>query len=147
VLSDLLLFSTSEPQPCLSYTSLFFASAICSVCHVHSMHHSSSVHFSCCTLPPSTHLNRLSTTVPNLFFVLHSFSTLCIVHALCKCFCMLYTSCRVLYLIIIATLQILWQLSHVSTSLSVMLRFLSLSISQDSSSSLSQSSSFLLLQF
>jgi hypothetical protein len=28
------------------------------VCHVHSMHHSSSVYFSWCTLPPSTFLNH-----------------------------------------------------------------------------------------
>jgi hypothetical protein len=42
----------------LSIYVLYFYCALCSACHVPSMHHSSYVPFSCCTLPPSTHLNH-----------------------------------------------------------------------------------------
>jgi hypothetical protein len=50
----------------LLYVLLAFY-ALCAMSH--SMHHSSSVHFSCCTLPPSTHLNH-SQQQPHLFSVL-----------------------------------------------------------------------------
>jgi hypothetical protein len=153
-------------QLCISV--LCFCCALCSACHVPSMHHSSSVHFSCCTLPPSTHLNH-SQQQPHLFFVLHSYSlcapcasymcnpstcstprhcsphrdihshfvaslpqaqhTLSVLHVLL---------CRVLCLIIIATLQLLWRLNPcVHHHWVLCLRFLSLSSSRDSSSSLS----------
>jgi len=51
---------------------LFFY-LLCSMCNVHWMHHSSSMYFNCCTLPPSTRLNPLNSS-PHLFFVLHPYS-------------------------------------------------------------------------
>jgi hypothetical protein len=52
-----------------------------------------------------------------------------LVHPYPRCFCMLYTPCRVLYLIIIATLQLLLVVKPMCpSSLGVMPRFLSLSI-------------------
>jgi hypothetical protein len=116
---------------------------LCSVRHVPSMHHSSSVYFSCCTLPPSTRLNH-SQQQPHLFFVLHSYSlcapcasymhnpSACSTHRHCfshrdvhstphchhftpssintlSLFCM-FSSCRVLFLIIMAIPQLFWRL-------------------------------------
>jgi hypothetical protein len=89
---------------------LCFYCTLCSVPHVPSMHHSSSVPFSCCTLSPSTHLNHSQPpTISSLFCILIVFVHL--VHPYPRCFCMLYTPCRVLCLIIIATLQLLWWLN------------------------------------
>jgi hypothetical protein len=82
---------------------------LCSLRHVPSMHHFPSVHFYYCTLPPSSHLNHPQPQQPQIS------SLLCIlivsvqlVHAFSPCLCMLYP-CRVLCLIIISTLQLLWQ--------------------------------------
>jgi hypothetical protein len=121
---------------------LFFC-LLCSLCHVPSMHHSPSVHFCCCALPPSSHLNH---TQPqqhrSLLCSMHSYSLCapcaCNMHQAPACsppptilhngvftrtsLChppslqppthlsiLLLSSCRVLYLIIIATLQLLWR--------------------------------------
>jgi hypothetical protein len=116
------------------------------MCHVPSMHHSSSVHFSCYTLPPSTHLN-------------HSQQ-----HPISSLFCVFILSVHLLHPLFTMLLHALPMSSALPdhhrnsstslavkpmrpSSLGVMSRFLSLSSSRDSSSSLSQSSSFPLLQF
>ena len=110
---DLLFFSTRAPQPSFSVSLSCYTHALCflcffllcSVCHVHSMHHSSSLYFSCCTLL------LLHSWIPlnnnnQLFFILPSYS-LC---APCASPMRNYfscSSCRVLCLIIIATLQLI----------------------------------------
>jgi hypothetical protein len=53
-------------QLCISV--LFFCYTLCYACHVPSMHHSSSVYFIYCTLPPSTHLNHSQQQQPYLIF-------------------------------------------------------------------------------
>jgi hypothetical protein len=45
------------PHYLLAHMPCAFCSSAFYLCHVHSMHHSSSVYFSCCTLPLSTCLN------------------------------------------------------------------------------------------
>jgi hypothetical protein len=112
-LSDLLLFSTSAPQPSFTVSTIhlcsFFCCTLCSACHVPPMHHSSSGHFSCCTLPPSTHLNHSQQPpISSLVVLLYSVCIICILYS--QCFCML-SPCRVFCLIIIATLQLLWLLN------------------------------------
>jgi hypothetical protein len=69
-----------------------FFCLLCSVHHVHSMHHSSSVYFSCYTLPPSTRTKSLSTTtlISSLFFIL--IVSVHLVHAYAQYFCMLLTT-------------------------------------------------------
>jgi hypothetical protein len=57
-ISDILFLSTRAPQPSFSVSLSFYTHALrflcfcllCSVFHVYSMHHSSSLYFSCCTL-------------------------------------------------------------------------------------------------
>jgi hypothetical protein len=122
----------------------FFLS--CSMRHVPSMHHSSSVHFSYCTLPLSTHVN-------------HSQH-----HPICSLFCVFILFVHILHPLFTILLYALPMLSDLPdhhhnssaslvvkpmrpSSLGVMPRFLILSSSRDSSSSLSQLSSFPLLQF
>ena len=57
--------SSYTPSLCF----MFFCLS-CLVHHVPSMHHSSSVHFSCCTLPHSTHLNHSQQpTISSLFYI------------------------------------------------------------------------------
>ena len=119
---------------------------LCSLCHVPSMNHSSPMHFNCCTLPPSTHLN-------------HSQH-----HPISSLFCVFILSVHLLHPLFTMLLHALPMSSALPdhhdnssaslvvkpmhpSSLGVMPRFLSLSNSQDSPSSLSQSSSFTLLQF
>jgi hypothetical protein len=141
------------------------------MCHVHSLHHSSSLYFSCCTLPPSTCLNHSQQQHPSLLCSLYLYylCTFFILHAQC-----LYILFKVPWFYSLGcSLPLhfcstsLTQASthslcsacspHVeslpdnhgnsssflvvmrmhSSSLSVMLRFLSLSSSRDSSSSLS----------
>jgi hypothetical protein len=88
--SDLLFFSTRAPQPsftvslsCCTHPLRFLCLCLlCSVCHVHSMHHSSSLCFSCCTLLLLHSLITLNNNNPHLFFVLHTYS-LC---APCACY-------------------------------------------------------------
>lgn len=124
---------------------MFFC-LLCSVRHVPSIHHSSSVHFSCCTLPRSTHLNHSQQhSISSLFYVF-----ILSVHLLHPLFTMFLHA-----LPMSSALPDNHYNSSASptikpmrpSSLGVMPRFLSLSSSQDSSSSLSQSSSFPLLQF
>jgi hypothetical protein len=131
---------------CTPSLRFMFFCLLCSVCHVPSMHHSCSVHFSYCTLPPSTHLNNsLQHPISSLFFVF----ILC-VHLLHPLFTMLLHA-----LPMSSALPDHHRNSSTSlavkpmspSSLGIVPRFLSLSSSQDSSSSLSQSSSFPLLQF
>ena len=117
----------------------------CSVRHVPSMHHSSSVHFNYCTLPPSTHLNH-SQQPP-----------------ISSLFCVFILSVHLLHPLFIMLLHALPMLSALPnhhynssaslavkpmrpSSLGVMPRVLRLSSNQDSSSSLLQSSSTSLLQ-
>jgi hypothetical protein len=86
---DLPFFSTRAPQPSFSVSLSYCTHALhflcfclfCSVRHLPSMHHSSSLYFSCCTLL------LLHTSIPfnkntNLFFVQHTYS-LC---APCSCY-------------------------------------------------------------
>jgi hypothetical protein len=132
-----------------SYTPslhLMFFCLLCSVRHVPSMHHSSFVNLNCCTLPPST--------CPN-----HSQQ-----HPISSLFCIFILSVHLLHPLFTMILHALPMSSALPdhhcnssdslavkpmcpSSLGVMPRFLSLSSSQDSSSSLSQLSSFPLLQF
>jgi hypothetical protein len=119
---------------------------LCSVRHVPSMHHSSYVHFSCCTLPPSTHLNHSQQhPISSLFCVF----ILC-VHLLHPLFIMLLHALPMSSALpdhhCNSSASLAVKPMHPS-SLGVMPRFLSLSSSRDFSSSLSQSSSFPLLQF
>jgi hypothetical protein len=99
---NLLLLS----QLCISV--LCFCYTLCSVCHVPSMHHYSYVHFRCYTLlllHTSITLNN-----PELFSILcfypHCASSASSLHNASPHF-----PCRVLCLIIISTLQLLWQLN------------------------------------
>jgi hypothetical protein len=88
--SDLLFFSTRAPQPsftaslsCCTHTLRFLCLfLLCSVFHVHSMHHSFSSCFRCCTLLLLHSLITLNNRNPHLFFVLHTYS-LC---APCACY-------------------------------------------------------------
>jgi hypothetical protein len=117
-ISDLLFFSTRAPQPsftvllsCCTHALRFLCfSLLCSVCHLHSMHHSSfcvsAVAHSSFYMPES--LSTSATLISSLFSIL--IVSMHLVHALSLCFCML-SPCRVLCLIIIATLQLLWQLN------------------------------------
>jgi hypothetical protein len=124
---------------------MFFC-LLCSVRHVPSMHHSSSVHFSCCTLPPSTHLNHSQQhPISSLFCIfilsvhlLHPLFTM-LLHALPMSSALPDHHCNSSASLAVKPMR--------PSSLGVMPRFLSLSSSRDSSSSLSQSSSFPLLQF
>jgi hypothetical protein len=87
---DLLFFSTREPQPsfpaslsCCTLPLRFLCLCLLfSMCHVHSMHHSSSSCFRCYTLLLLHSLITLNNNNPHLFFVLHTYS-LC---APCACF-------------------------------------------------------------
>jgi hypothetical protein len=79
---DLMFFSTREPQPsftaslsCCTHTLHFLCLfLLCSMCHVHSMHRSSSPCFHCCTLLLLHSLITLNNSNPYLFFVLHTYS-------------------------------------------------------------------------
>jgi hypothetical protein len=133
--------SVSSFTPSLRFMFFFL---LCSVRHVPSMHHSSSMHFSCCTLPHSTHLNHSQQhPISSLFCVF----ILC-VHLLHPLFTMLLHALPMSSALpdhhynSLASLAV--KPMHPS-SLGVMPRFLSLSSSRDSSSSLSQSRSFPLL--
>ena len=125
---------------------LFFC-LLCSVCHSHSMHLLFPIHFSYCTTPLLLHtcITSPQQQQPHHFFVLCSYSF----YAPCACnmhndSASLHSECSVW--------SSLWLLSFSgsfpthSTSLDVMLRFLSLSGSRDSSSSLAQLSLYFLLQ-
>ena len=98
-----------------------------------SMHHSSTVHFFSCTLPPCTPLNsptQRQQHISFLFIIL--IVSVVFVHAI---FAMPLhahsmpnsSTTWLLCLIIIVTLQLLWSFTTRSTSLYVILRFLSLS--------------------
>jgi hypothetical protein len=132
-----------------SYTPslhLMFFCLLCSLCHVPSMHHFSSMHFSCCTLPPSTRLNHSQqhpiSSLLCIFILcvhlLHPLFTM-LLHALPMSSALPDHYCNFSVSLAVKPMC--------PSSLGVMLRFLSLSSSRDSSSSLSQSSSFPLLQF
>jgi hypothetical protein len=131
----------APPSLCFMF---FFLS--CSVHHVPSMHHSSSVHFSCCTLLPSTHLNHSQQQLISSLFCIFILS----VHLLHPLFTMLLHALPMLSALpnhnCNSSASLAIKPLHPS-SLCVMSRLLSLSSSQDSSFSLSQSSSFPLLQF
>jgi hypothetical protein len=131
---------------CTPSLRFMFFCLLCSVHYVPSMHHSSSVHFSCCTLPPSTHLNHSSTTttlISSLFFILivsvHLVHSLCVMllHTLPMSSALTDHHCDSSASLAVKPMR--------PSSLGVMPRFLSLSSSRESSSSLSQSSSFPLL--
>ena len=146
-LITILLHCSALPRSVSSCTlplHFMFFFLLCYVCHVPSMHHSSSVHFICYTLPPFTHLN-------------HSQK-----HPISSLFCIFILSVHLLHPLFTILLHALPMLSSLPdhhcnsstslvvkpmhpSSLGVMPRFLSLSNSWDSSSSLSQSSSFPLL--
>jgi hypothetical protein len=87
---DLLFFSTRAPHPsftaslsCYTHTLHFLCLCLlCSVCHVHSMHHFSCPCFHYYTLLLLHSLITLNNNNPNLFFVLHTYS-LC---APCACY-------------------------------------------------------------
>jgi hypothetical protein len=87
---DLLFFSTRAPQPsftaslsCCTHTLRFLCLCLlCFVFHVHSMHHSSSLCFRCCTLLLLHSLITLNNKNNHLLFVLHTYS-LC---APCACY-------------------------------------------------------------
>jgi hypothetical protein len=114
-LSDLLLFSTSAPQPSFTVSSMHLCSLLllrfmlCVPCPFYApflfcafqLLHSASFY-----TPES-----LSTTalISSLFYIL--IVSVHLVHPLyAQCFCML-SPCRVLCLIIISTLQLLWRLN------------------------------------
>ena len=86
-ISDLMFFSTRSPQPSFSVSLSFYTHALCflcffllcSVCHVHSMHHSSCLCFCCYTLLLLHSLITLNNSNPHLFFVIHTYS-------LCACY-------------------------------------------------------------
>jgi hypothetical protein len=127
---------------------MFFVSActLCSAWDVPSMHHSSFVHFNCCTLPPFTHLNhsqqqQISSMFSVFILCVHLFHPLytMLLHALS-----MSSALPDHHFNSSASLAV--KPMHPS-SLGVMPRFLSLSSSRDSLSSLSQSRSFPLLQF
>jgi hypothetical protein len=88
--SDLLFFSTREPQPsftaslsCCTHTLRFMCLCLlCSVFHVHSMHHSSSLCFCYCTILLLHSLITLNNSNRHLFFVLRTYS-LCVP---CACY-------------------------------------------------------------
>jgi hypothetical protein len=114
-ISDLLFFSTRAPQPSFSVLlscsthSLHFLCfcLLCSMCHVHSMLHSSSLYFSCCSLLLLHSRIPLNNNNTHLFSVLHTYS-LCAPCACCPTMLLHALSCRVLYLFIMETLQLLW---------------------------------------
>jgi hypothetical protein len=146
--------------------------------HVHSMHLSSSMHFSCYTLPPSTHLNHSQQQLSSFFSIL--IVSVHHVHAMCNpsaCTSPLHVPphrdleyhssfpplhfldhpppLSILHALFMSSAMpdhhcdssaSLAVKSMCSSPLGVMPRFLSLFSSRDSSSSLSQSSSFSLLQ-
>jgi hypothetical protein len=127
-----------------SFLCFMFFFLLCSMHHVPSMHHSSSMHFSCFTLPPSTHLNHSQQPpISSLFFVF-----ILSMHLLHPLFTMLLHPLPMSSALpdhhYNSSASLVCKATHPS-SLGVMPRFLSLSNSQDSSSSLSQSSSFPLL--
>jgi hypothetical protein len=78
----LLFFSTRAPQPsftislsCCTHPLHFLCLYLLfSMCHVHSMHHSSPLYFRCCTLLLLHSLITLSNNKTHLFFVLHTYS-------------------------------------------------------------------------
>ena len=88
--SDLLFFSTRAPHPsftaslscCTPPLCFLCLYLLCSVCHVHSMHHSSSPCFRCCRLLLLHSLITLNNNNTHIFFVLHTYS-LC---APCACY-------------------------------------------------------------
>jgi hypothetical protein len=110
------------------------------------MHHSSSMHFNCCTLPPSTQLNHSQQQqISSMFSIfilcvhlLHPLYTM-LLHALSRSSAFPDHHCN-------SSASLAVKPMHPS-SLGVMSKFLSLSSSRESSSSLSQSISFPLLQF
>jgi hypothetical protein len=79
---DLLFFSTRAPQPsftaslscCTPPLHFLCLCLLCSMCHVHLMHHSSSPCFRYCTLLLLHSLITLNKNNPHLFFVLHTYS-------------------------------------------------------------------------
>jgi hypothetical protein len=105
---------------------------LCSVRHVPSMHHSSSVHFSCCTLPHSTHLNHSQKhPISSLFCIfilcvhlLHPLFTM-LLHALPMSSALPDHHCNSSASLAVKPMR--------PSSLGVMPRFLSLSNSRDSS--------------
>jgi len=112
---DLLFLSTRAPQPSFSVLlscsthSLHFLwfFLLCSMHHVHSMLHSSSLYFSCCKLLLLHSWIPLNNNNPHLFSILHTYS-LCAPCACCPTMLMHPLSCRVLYLFIMETLLLLW---------------------------------------
>jgi hypothetical protein len=112
---DLLFFSTRAPHPSFSVSLSCCTHALRFLCfflfysvhHVHSMNHSSSLYFRCCTLLLHTPESPSTIATTHLFFVQHTYS----LFAPCACYLPMLSPCRVLCMIIIATLQLLWQLN------------------------------------
>jgi len=95
----------AAPMPCAFYASSFYSLCVMSI--------QCTIPLLC--IPAATHSSfyvpeSLSTTATiSSLFCIHTVS-MHLVHALSPCFCML-SPCRVLCLIIIATLQLLWKLN------------------------------------
>jgi hypothetical protein len=125
-----------------SLHSMFFF-LLCSLGHVHSMHYSSSLYFSYYTMPPACLNHSQQPLISSLFYVfilsmhlLHPLFTM-LLHSLPTSSALPDHHSNSSSYLAFKTMR--------PSSLGVMPRFLSLSSSRDSSSSLSQSSSFPLL--
>jgi hypothetical protein len=55
-------------------STLYVLLNLCTVCHVHLLHHSSVVHFFCCVLTPSSLVYSISQQQPLSSFLLHSYN-------------------------------------------------------------------------
>jgi hypothetical protein len=121
VISDLLFFSTRAPQPSFSVslscctppcafcaTAFYALCPLCIQCTIPLLCIPAAAHSSFYT-PES--LLTTATCISSLFNIL--IVSVHLVHAISPCFCML-SPCRVLCLIIIATLQLLWRSTHAS---------------------------------
>jgi hypothetical protein len=108
-LQDFAALSTSLSS-CTHPLHFLFFCLLCSVRHSHSMHLLSSVHFSCCTPPASSHMHHFPQQQHHLFFLSHSY-TPCASCASSLCNGSPFSTCQVLCLIIMATLQLLRLLS------------------------------------
>jgi hypothetical protein len=88
-LITVLLHCATLPASVYSAHSLrfLFSFLSCSLHHVPSMHHSPSVHFCCCTLHPSSHLNHTQQKHPFLLCstFLYSLCTMCMQSASFSC--------------------------------------------------------------
>jgi hypothetical protein len=101
----LVSYCLAPHMPCAFYASTFYA--LCTSCPFNAPFLFSV--FQLLHTPPSTLLNPSQQQQPHLFSVLHTYS-LCAPCACCPTMLLHALSCRVLYLFIMETLQLLWQL-------------------------------------